>query len=340
MSGTKLNNTCDPCATKICAADPYCCNTNWNSRCVAEVNSVCHQSCTGPTPDLSMPPHDMGGGTHPDLSGGGSDGGHGSIGPGGGSVDHLYFAIVGDTRPANLDDVANYPTAVINKIYADIQGMSPRPQFIIGTGDYMFATSTGTTGASQISLYKTAQEQYLGTVFAAMGNHECDGYTAHNCTSATNNYNAYFNALVAPLGKTLPYYSVPIKALDGSWNAKVLIVACNYWSTTQKSWLSSQLATPTNYTFVVRHEPASATTGPCVSDVESLLGSNSYNLSIVGHTHSYRASGKEIVVGTGGAPLSGGTYGYATVEQTTSGFQVTEYDYATAAAISSTTVPF
>ena len=71
-----------------------------------------------------------------------------------------------------------------------------------------------------------------------------------------------------------------------------------------------------------------------------MLASNPYNLSIVGHTHSYRATGKEIVVGTGGAPLSFGTYGYATVEQTGSGFRVTEYDYATAAPISSTTVPF
>jgi hypothetical protein len=175
-----------------------------------------------------------------------------------------------------------------------------------------------------------------------MGNHECDGYTADNCTSATNNYTAYYNALVAPLGKTLPYYTVPINAIDGSWTAKVIILACNYWSTTQQSWLSTELAKPTTYTFVVRHEPASATTAPCVSDVESLLASNPYNLSLVGHTHHFQANGKEIIVGNGGAPLTAGTtsYGYATVEQTAAGFVVTDYDQATGAAVSSTTVPF
>jgi hypothetical protein len=255
-------------------------------------------------------------------------------------VDSLYFAVVGDTRPADIDDTANYPTAVIQKIYADIQGMSPRPQFVVGTGDYQYASTTGATNQAQLNLYASALKAYTGTLFAAMGNHECDGYTADNCTSATSNYTAYFNTLVQPLGKTLPYYSIPINATDGSWTAKLLIVACNYWSSTQQSWLTSQLAQKTTYTFVARHEPADATTGPCVSEVESLLASNPYNLSLVGHTHHFQANGKEIIVGNGGAPLSGGTYGYTIVQQTTAGFVVTDYDYSTAAPVSSTTVPF
>ena len=44
-SGTKLVSSCDPCATKICAADSYCCNTKWDSQCVGEVGSICGQTC-------------------------------------------------------------------------------------------------------------------------------------------------------------------------------------------------------------------------------------------------------------------------------------------------------
>ena len=44
-AGIKLVSTCDPCATKICAVDSYCCNTSWDSICVGEVASVCNQTC-------------------------------------------------------------------------------------------------------------------------------------------------------------------------------------------------------------------------------------------------------------------------------------------------------
>lgn len=43
--GQKLASTCDPCAAKICAADPYCCNNTWDAICVSEVQSLCAQSC-------------------------------------------------------------------------------------------------------------------------------------------------------------------------------------------------------------------------------------------------------------------------------------------------------
>jgi hypothetical protein len=46
-SGTMLASGCDPCATKVCASDSYCCNTAWDSICVGEVKSVCGETCTG-----------------------------------------------------------------------------------------------------------------------------------------------------------------------------------------------------------------------------------------------------------------------------------------------------
>ncbi len=298
------------------------------------------------TPDLHAGTHDLQTGA-PDLHAGARDLSQespdlsGGVGAGGGTVDSLFFAIIGDTRPANLDDTANYPTAIIEKIFADIEAMAPRPQFVVGTGDYQFATSTGKMGAPQVALYAQARQKYSGTLFAAMGNHECDGYTADNCTAATNNYDAYNQYLLLPLGKSLPYYSVPITATDKSWTAKLLILACNYWSTTQQSWLSKELSqSPPTYTFVVRHEQATATSGPCVNDVESLLAGNHYSLSIVGHTHQFEVNGKEVVVGNGGAPLANGVYGYATVQQTAKGWVVANYDYSSGGVVSTTTIPF
>jgi hypothetical protein len=44
-TGTKLVSTCDPCVTKVCAADSYCCSTKWDAMCKAEVTSICGQTC-------------------------------------------------------------------------------------------------------------------------------------------------------------------------------------------------------------------------------------------------------------------------------------------------------
>jgi hypothetical protein len=44
-TGKKLKSSCDPCASQICAVDPYCCANRWDSVCVSEVGSVCGKSC-------------------------------------------------------------------------------------------------------------------------------------------------------------------------------------------------------------------------------------------------------------------------------------------------------
>jgi len=62
-TGTKLVATCDPCVTKICAADSFCCNTSWDSVCVGEVKSICGQTCGAPPP-----PPDAGTCTHSECT--------------------------------------------------------------------------------------------------------------------------------------------------------------------------------------------------------------------------------------------------------------------------------
>jgi hypothetical protein len=46
VAGEPLAGDCDPCATSVCAADPYCCTTGWDSRCVQESADTCKLTCT------------------------------------------------------------------------------------------------------------------------------------------------------------------------------------------------------------------------------------------------------------------------------------------------------
>jgi hypothetical protein len=285
----------------------------------------------------AAPPQNCGGGSTdagpPEVYDGGVTG---TIGANGGTESHLYFAVVGDTRPANEDDTSNYPTTVIDTIFADISKVSPMPPFVVSTGDYQFSNPNGSQANAQLSKYVAARGSYTGVQFPAMGNHECTGATASNCGSGntdgiTNNYTAFMNQLLAPIQKTSPYYVINVNASDNSWTAKFVFIAANAWDSTQSSWLSSTLAKTTTYTFIVRHEEASANTAPGVSPSETIMAKYPYTLAIVGHSHEYyHSSGsREVVIGNGGAPLSTSqNYGYALVQQLTNGnIQVDMYDY-------------
>jgi hypothetical protein len=179
-----------------------------------------------------------------------------------------------------------------------------------------------------------------------MGNHECNGDTDSNMTdistgecngAVSNNYLNWFSTFVQPLGKTLPYWTIPINATDGSWTSKFIFLACNAWDSTQNSWLVSQLAVPTTFTFVVRHEGTNdvADNPPCVQDVDTDLLSAKYDQLIVGHSHEFsRFSAQQVVIGNGGAPLDDGDYGFTTFQQQANGtFKVINYDYSTVSPV-------
>lgn len=42
VTGTNLASGCEPCVTQICAVDPYCCSTSWDSLCVSRVRTTCN----------------------------------------------------------------------------------------------------------------------------------------------------------------------------------------------------------------------------------------------------------------------------------------------------------
>jgi hypothetical protein len=49
-AGVALTAACDPCATLVCASDPWCCAQMWDATCVGEVTSICGNSCQAPPP--------------------------------------------------------------------------------------------------------------------------------------------------------------------------------------------------------------------------------------------------------------------------------------------------
>ena len=72
----------------------------------------------------------------------------------------------------------------------------------------------------------------------------------------------------------------------------------------------------TTYTFVLRHEPSSASS-PGTSASDSIINGYPYTLLIVGHSHTYsHPSTKELLIGNGGAPITGSaTYGFGLISQ-------------------------
>jgi hypothetical protein len=269
---------------------------------------------------------------------GSGGGGSGVTGISGGALDTLSFAIVGDTRPPTIDDTAGYPKAVIQKIWQDIEAASPRPAFGVTTGDYMFAKPFGNQSAPQIAAYLAARANFSNVVFPAMGNHECTGGTASNCGPAgadgvTNNYTTFLSKLLAPYGVTQPYYTVNVAATNNAWTAKFVFVAANAWSAAQGTWLAGELAKPTTYTFVIRHEDKVVTQTPGVTPSQQIIDQHPLTLLVVGHTHTFTYYKNEhtIIVGNGGAPLTGAVnYGYVIARQRADGaIELKEYDYST-----------
>jgi Calcineurin-like phosphoesterase len=257
-------------------------------------------------------------------------------GVGGGVLTDLRFAVVGDTRPATVDDTAHYPVDIVTTIWTAVQ--SAQPQFAITTGDYMFASTNGIEQLPQLDLYLGARSNFDGVVYPALGNHECTSATTSNCGDGNAdgepaNYHAYIDRLLAPIGETKPYFIERFAAADGTWSAKFVFVAANSWSATQAAWLDAVLSQSTTYTFVVRHEPHEATAAPGVPPSNTIILKHPLTLLAVGHIHTYRhdADSHELLVGNGGAPLSTAVdYGYTIVARRVDGSLVVDsYDYLT-----------
>lgn len=273
--------------------------------------------------------------TNPETTTGGTSGGTtggttggGTTGTTGGGL--LTFAVFGDARPSQPNDTAHYPTAIVSGIFTLAQNKGA--QFVVGTGDYMFADTADAVNA-QGGLLLGAEANFQGPVYHTLGNHECTGATASNCPNGNETANVqFFMSKLVPPGTANPWYRVDADTPMGK--AKFLFIAENAWSAAQNTWIQQQLADATTYTFVVRHEPNNGhgTGAPGLVPTTSMLDSTQYTLLLEGHSHEYyHASGtNEVISGNGGAPLNGSHYGLLLVEQQADGnLVVSEIDEAT-----------
>jgi hypothetical protein len=252
----------------------------------------------------------------------------------------MNFAVFGDCRPPNLEGTNNYPSQIIGGVFSLAQ--SNGAQFVVGTGDYMF-TNTQQGASAQVQLFLQAKANFTnGPTYLAMGNHECSGYVSSNCPNLneTPNVQTYMSQL-APSGVTTPYFRVDVPTPLGK--AKLVFVAANAWDSNQQSWLQTQLADPTTYTFVVRHEPSADTQAPGVSPSEALVKQYPLTLELLGHTHEYRrVDTTHVISGNAGAPLqsgSGSNYGLLLIQQQSNGnITVNEIEEASGNTVDSWTV--
>jgi predicted phosphodiesterase len=267
----------------------------------------------------------------PDLGGGGAGGGGGAPNFGGGTVQGgsgslLTFAVFGDARPPNPNDTAGYPSAIISGIFKLAQQKGA--QFVVGTGDYMFASTQSVVDA-QVALFNQARANFSGPIYLTMGNHECTGYTDSNCPTLNETANIRAFMQLLPVGITAPHYRVDFDTPAGT--VKFLFVAANAWSSGQNDWLGQALADATTATFIVRHEPGYDYSAPGVTPSDTLAARHPYTLMLLGHSHTYRREDtKHVISGNGGAPVSGGaSYGFLLMQQQSDGsFTATEIDEA------------
>jgi len=240
-------------------------------------------------------------------------GGTGGEGGGGGGGTLLSFAVFGDCRPPLPEVTAQYPTMIVTSIFQHAQDSGA--QFVIGTGDYMNAF-TQTAADAQVDLFLGARAAFKGPVYLTMGNHECMTTSSGNCPNANESPNAkVYMQKLAPAGSTKPYFRIDVPTPLG--NAKLLFIAANAWATEQGDWLKTQLAEPTKYTFVMRHEAPNDQSAPGVGPTDTIMMGAPLTVAFFGHTHVYqRIDPSHIIAGNGGAPLDSGTqYGFVLVKQ-------------------------
>ena len=240
----------------------------------------------------------------------------GTVGPTGGTVDRLFFAFTGDTRPSNADDTANYPIATVNNIFARVAAADV--EFAIDLGDHMYIVNQPADAVVQMGYYTAAAKQ-LGArpLFMTLGNHDCGaGNCAYNPMDP--NYLAYMAAL-KPISDS-PYYAFTVATRSGP--ARFVIISDNFTGNLF-TWLEQTLTdadATARYTIVCRHHPRKS---PQQSTMltEATLARHKYSLFLTGHYHQYQhdlvndPSGRTVVYGLGGVPSSGPDWGYGTVQQ-------------------------
>jgi len=269
--------------------------------------------------DVEAPCSTAGSGSLPD--GGTPDPGPiptGTVGPDGGTVERLWFATTGDTRPGNCDATADYPRETVKRISASMKALNV--QFALDLGDHMFVCNhLASEAQTQMGYYMEAVALGPSTFFMTMGNHECG---TGSCLPGSSDAN--FKTYMTALNRPKPWYFFDVKLTASPGVARFVVIADDSWSGEQAAWLESTLAeadAKAKYTIVSRHHPiASSNTGDPA--IVSTILKHKYSLILTAHSHTYGHSevhgGRTVVIGLGGAPGSFAP-GFATVLEQTDG---------------------
>ena len=236
----------------------------------------------------------------------------GTVGVNGGSVERLWFATTGDTRPPQCDQGDRYPREAIARIARSMKAL--RVQFAIDLGDHLFVCGGGDAEARrQMGSYMEAVAQGPATFWMTMGNHECGGAVCLVGGAHDANFAAFLSALQRPR----PWYWNDVATSLGS--ARLVVIADDSWDEAQARWLEAALAEAdarAKYTIVARHHPLQGSrTGP--AEILDILRRHRLSLILTAHNHDYEHDpafwdGRSVVVGLGGA---GGRWGFGTVLQ-------------------------
>ena len=258
-------------------------------------------------------------GTQPGSAPGGSRGTpdpgpfpDGIVGFHGGSVERLWFATTGDTRPARCDDSDGYPRGAMARIARSMKAL--RVQFALDLGDHMFVCNGGDAEAQwQMGSYMQAIAEGPATFWMTMGNHECGGPVC----LVGGPHDANFAAFLSALQRPRPYYWNDVSTSLGL--ARFAVLADDSWDAGQARWLEATLAEAdvrAQYTIVARHHPVQ---GPRTGapEILNILTRHRVTLILSAHHHDYQHDtaswgGRSAVVGLGGA---GGRWGFGTVLQ-------------------------
>lgn len=220
---------------------------------------------------------------------------------------------------------------VMNSIVDQMNGHAV--QFGLDLGDHMYSNSrTNLPLATQeMNLYLSSVSRLGKVWFMTQGNHECYGGACY-AGSTNGDYVAFMNAL-APISST-PYYTFDVTTSLGL--ATFVIIADMSYDSVEAAWLDQTLATAdtkAKYTIVVRHHPEGDSSVSTNQAEMQVVRQHKFALFLSGHNHLYKHmtvdGGRDIILGTGGAPLiaGGAFFGYAIIDQQPSGqLAVTVYN--------------
>jgi hypothetical protein len=237
----------------------------------------------------------------------------------GGTVDRLWFATTGDTRPADCDKTDLYPKAAIAQIAAAMKALEV--QFTVDLGDHMYVCNGSDAEArQQMGFYMSAIGSGPPTWWMTMGNHECGNNRFPYSCFTGGPHDANFSAWLSALKRPEPYYFTDVATSQGK--ARFVYIADDSWSPAQASWLASTLteADSFKYTFIVRHHPVQGSrTGN--GQILDTIRAHRYSMILTAHNHDYEHDtsswgARSAVVGLGGA---GGRWGFGTVLQNADG---------------------